>query len=157
MDRAIIVLFDPEDGTRQDVPKRRPLNFLLLLQALQLQSFNVLAFSTIFFHLCRSWMHYFQLYKVVQIWPGQTVTCLHTNRPGHIWITLYSTKQLELMIQTLAKSWNLGEHNYCGIHDNYFSARLQQSSDVKFKLSHENFPVTTRNWIFDCLQTLNMF
>ena len=29
------------------------------------------------------------LYKVVQIWPGQTVTCLHTNRPGHIWTTLY--------------------------------------------------------------------
>ena len=28
-------------------------------------------------------------YKVVQIWPGQTVTCLHTNRPGHIWTTLY--------------------------------------------------------------------
>jgi hypothetical protein len=29
------------------------------------------------------------IYKVVQIWPGQTVTCLHTNRPGHIWTTLY--------------------------------------------------------------------
>ena len=28
-------------------------------------------------------------YKVVQIWPGQTVTCLRTNRPGHIWTTLY--------------------------------------------------------------------
>jgi hypothetical protein len=28
-------------------------------------------------------------YKVVQIWPGQTVTCLHTNRPGHIWTTVY--------------------------------------------------------------------
>ena len=23
-------------------------------------------------------------YKVVQIWPGQTVTCLHTNSPCHI-------------------------------------------------------------------------
>jgi hypothetical protein len=33
-----------------------------------------------------------KLYKVVQIWPGQTVTCLHTNRPGHIWTTLYITK-----------------------------------------------------------------
>ena len=31
----------------------------------------------------------FYSYKVVQIWPGQTVTCLHTNRPGHIWTTLY--------------------------------------------------------------------
>jgi hypothetical protein len=29
------------------------------------------------------------LYNVVQIWPGQTVTCLHTNSPGHIWTTLY--------------------------------------------------------------------
>ena len=29
------------------------------------------------------------IYKVVQIWPGQTVTCLHTNSPGHIWTTLY--------------------------------------------------------------------
>jgi hypothetical protein len=28
-------------------------------------------------------------YKVVQTWPGQTVTCLHTNSPGHIWTTLY--------------------------------------------------------------------
>jgi hypothetical protein len=26
---------------------------------------------------------------VVQIWPGQTVTCLHTNSPGHIWTALY--------------------------------------------------------------------
>jgi hypothetical protein len=26
---------------------------------------------------------------VVQIWPWQTVTCLHTNSPGHIWTTLY--------------------------------------------------------------------
>jgi hypothetical protein len=31
-------------------------------------------------------------YKVVQIWPGQTVTCLHTKRPGHIWTTLYLRK-----------------------------------------------------------------
>jgi hypothetical protein len=28
-------------------------------------------------------------YKVVQIWPGQTLTSLHTNSPGHIWTTLY--------------------------------------------------------------------
>ena len=31
-------------------------------------------------------------YKVVQIWPGQTVTCLHTNSPSHIWTTLYMTR-----------------------------------------------------------------
>ena len=29
------------------------------------------------------------MYKVVQIWLGQTVTCLHTISPGHIWTTLY--------------------------------------------------------------------
>jgi hypothetical protein len=29
------------------------------------------------------------MYKVVQIWPGQTVTCLHIISPGHIWTTLY--------------------------------------------------------------------
>jgi hypothetical protein len=37
---------------------------------------------------CRLW-HNVKKYKVVQIWPGQSVTCLHTNRPGHIWTTLY--------------------------------------------------------------------
>jgi hypothetical protein len=34
-------------------------------------------------------MCFLELYKVVQIWPGQTVTCLHTNIPGHIWTSLY--------------------------------------------------------------------
>jgi hypothetical protein len=29
---------------------------------------------------------------VVQIWSGQTVTCLHTISPGHIWTTLYINK-----------------------------------------------------------------
>ena len=33
------------------------------------------------------------MYKVVQIWPGQTVTCLHTISPGHIWTTLYVKTQ----------------------------------------------------------------
>jgi hypothetical protein len=35
------------------------------------------------------------IYKVVQIWPGQIVTCLHTNRPGHIWTTLYVQRNIE--------------------------------------------------------------
>ena len=35
------------------------------------------------------------MYRVVQIWPGQTVTCLHTDRPGHIWTTLYSSVKCE--------------------------------------------------------------
>ena len=34
-----------------------------------------------------------QMYKVVQIWPGQTVSCLHTNSPGHIWTTLYHLRR----------------------------------------------------------------
>ena len=29
-------------------------------------------------------------YKVVQIWPGQTVASLQTISPGHIWTTLYN-------------------------------------------------------------------
>jgi hypothetical protein len=29
---------------------------------------------------------------MVQIWPGQTVTSLHTISPGHIWTTLYYLK-----------------------------------------------------------------
>jgi hypothetical protein len=32
----------------------------------------------------------FLWYKVVHIIPGQTVTCLHTISPGHIWTTLYN-------------------------------------------------------------------
>jgi hypothetical protein len=47
-------------------------------------------------HNCDTVSHHFSFiyslciyYKVVQIWPGQIVTCLHTNSPGHIWTTLY--------------------------------------------------------------------
>jgi hypothetical protein len=36
-------------------------------------------------------------YKVVQIWPGQTVTSLHTNSPGHVWTTLYSPETVFLL------------------------------------------------------------
>jgi hypothetical protein len=36
------------------------------------------------------------MYKVVQIWPAQTVTCLHTNSPGHIWTTLYLYSNITL-------------------------------------------------------------
>jgi hypothetical protein len=42
------------------------------------------------------------IYKVVQIWPGQTVTCLHTNSPGNIWTILYYA-QFNLHIS--AKVW----------------------------------------------------
>ena len=36
-----------------------------------------------------NWTFFTFIYKVVQTWPGQTVTCLHTNSPDHIWTTLY--------------------------------------------------------------------
>ena len=36
-------------------------------------------------------------YKVVQIWPGQTVTCLHTNHPVHIWTTLWFFRYVSLL------------------------------------------------------------
>jgi hypothetical protein len=38
------------------------------------------------------------IYKVVQIWPGQTVTCLHTNSPCHIWTTLYIDRSINRRI-----------------------------------------------------------
>jgi hypothetical protein len=37
------------------------------------------------------------MYKVVEIWPGQTVTCLHTNSPGHIWTTLYTNCKIQFL------------------------------------------------------------
>jgi hypothetical protein len=46
----------------------------------------------------RSSSFWCSFYKVVQIWPGQTVTCLHTISPGHIWTTLYFQNPLQLHI-----------------------------------------------------------
>ena len=43
--------------------------------------------TTLKLALCVNIISY--IYKVVQIWPGQSVTCLHTNSHGHIWTTLY--------------------------------------------------------------------
>jgi hypothetical protein len=46
--------------------------------------------------------------KVVQIWPKQTVTCLHTNSPGHIWTTLYLPPNVavrSVQFFTLFGSW----------------------------------------------------
>jgi hypothetical protein len=46
---------------------------------------------------------YFKIgkYKVVQIWQGQTVTCLHTNNPGHIWTTLCNWLEIYEELRTL--------------------------------------------------------
>jgi hypothetical protein len=35
------------------------------------------------------------IYKVIQIWPGLIAASLHTNSPGHIWITLYIPSFIE--------------------------------------------------------------
>jgi hypothetical protein len=51
----------------------------------------------VLFYLCRvnTYKAREAIYKVVQIWPGQTVTCLHTNSPGHIWTTLHVWRNTE--------------------------------------------------------------
>ena len=41
-------------------------------------------------------------YKVVHIWPGQTVTCLHTNSPRHIWTNLYYVTQIKSIVTSSA-------------------------------------------------------
>jgi hypothetical protein len=54
------------------------------------------------------------LYKVVQIWPGQTLTCLHTNSPGHIWTTLYICTLAELITGGL-RNWICHQVNLISI------------------------------------------
>jgi hypothetical protein len=48
---------------------------------------------------------YMYIYKVVQIWQGQTVTCLHTNRPGHIWTTFYIYIYVYIYIYKVVQIW----------------------------------------------------
>jgi hypothetical protein len=67
----------------------------------------------------------FVIYKVVQIWPGQTVTCLHTNSPGHIWTTLYMHSIIIWFILPEFWSWDsvisimtrllAGQSSNCGL------------------------------------------
>ena len=61
----------------------------------------------------------YKMYKVVQIWPGQTVTCLHTYSPGHIWTTLY------VLVFSTTLIWNITHFNknaarYCHKCQNVF-------------------------------------
>jgi hypothetical protein len=44
------------------------------------------------------------MYKVVQIWPGQTVTSLHTLSPGHIWTTVYIPNE-DVATETVIKCY----------------------------------------------------
>jgi hypothetical protein len=63
-------------------------------------SFNIIFFFLFYWLLLKFSggyaLYLFVLYKVVQIWPGQSVTCLHTNSPGHIWTTLYKISTVVL-------------------------------------------------------------
>ena len=52
------------------------------------------------------------MYKVVQIWPGQTVTSLHTISPGHIWTTLYQPHLQESSFTPRNKTEELNDVHY---------------------------------------------
>jgi hypothetical protein len=54
---------------------------------------------------------------VVQIWPGQTVTYVHTNSPGHIWTTLYFVVGLTPFVRSYCDVFLfLGSmHNTCSL------------------------------------------
>jgi hypothetical protein len=75
-------------------------NFVYNIQSCNVRAHQLVYNNTCFFILPRVSAVYLTIiteakilrtYKVVEIWPGQTVTCLHTNSPGHIWTTLYIT------------------------------------------------------------------
>jgi hypothetical protein len=63
----------------------------------------------------------FMLYRVVQIWPRQTVTSLHTNSPGHIWTTLYLVLAgRSLMTYTLQRGFLLFNRHKTTLNYLYF-------------------------------------
>jgi hypothetical protein len=72
-----------------------------------------------------------QLHKVVQIWPGQTVTCLHTNRPGHIWPTLYFHREPFYRSTPLLYSRS-------GLHCAYYEITGSPNHDSKSNISWKN-------------------
>ena len=47
------------------------------------------------------------IYKVVQIWPGRSLTCLHTYSPGHIWTTLYTQFRIIVFLKSKEEYVNL--------------------------------------------------
>jgi hypothetical protein len=54
-------------------------------------------------------------YKVIQIWLEQTVTCLHTNRPGYIWTTLFVHIPLRGLPEWLRKPTKNLSRDYCSV------------------------------------------
>ena len=80
------------------------------------------------------------MYKVVQIWLGQTVTCLHTNSPGHIWTTLYFERLMYLYTQFnhppfFRLSVFMPTHTHTHTHTHTFSKTLQYTSVHFFNYS----------------------
>jgi hypothetical protein len=82
-------------------------------------------------------------YKMVQIWPGQTVTCLHTISPGHIWTTLYFNAfhfwGLLAHVKSLRQrgSWSSDATTVCGILMHCFTSHYHTFTD------HLKLPNTT--------------
>jgi hypothetical protein len=66
-----------------------PLLLVFLIKTLLTPQFAVTWISFLLSHRYLLTFLSFLCYKVVQIWPGQIVTSLHTIIPGHIWTTLY--------------------------------------------------------------------
>jgi hypothetical protein len=62
---------------------------------------------------------YIFMYKVVKIWPEQTVTCLHTNSPSHIWTTLYIKEQNLKKLITRGMKAQHAQSSYHEIYSNY--------------------------------------
>ena len=88
-------------------------------------------------------------YKVVQIWPGQTVTCLHTNRPGHIWTTLYIWWEAEGAKHKLEKQRCWYNENATPKSLEFFPG-VPQIASVAVKVNSSFFWVITRHnvvWI----------
>jgi hypothetical protein len=80
-ERVELYLYFPSGPSWRVLGRSSPLPF-------DLQSLSILIHYTRLLNMLLV-CDYVCMYKVVQIWPGQTVTCLHTNSPGHIWTTLY--------------------------------------------------------------------
>jgi hypothetical protein len=47
------------------------------------------------------------MYKVVQIWPGQTVTYLHPNSPSRTWTTLYISCGCVVALYSVTEMYNI--------------------------------------------------
>jgi hypothetical protein len=93
-------------------------------------------------------------YKVVQIWPGQTVTCLHTNRPGHIWTTLYSlpiTRNKSVLFFANYLSTVSSKSNVCILWHTYASFISLPNFRLFFFYSKESVKIQAKSKRLQCL------